>query len=75
MVSIHPIPAAPGFAGGSATPDDRRAFARFVTELFSRRRKQLGTIFGRDRTWPEGVEQTMRPETLSIRQLMELWRS
>lgn len=56
--------------------DDRRAFARFITELFSKRRKQLGTILGRDRAnWPPGVTSELRPEALTVDQLIELWRS
>lgn len=51
---------------------DPAAFARFVTELFGKRRKQLGTIFGRDRAWPDGVVPEQRPETLSVDQLIEL---
>jgi hypothetical protein len=43
-----------------------------VTGLFGKRRKQLGTIFGRGRAWPEGEEEQMRPEVLSIGQLVEL---
>ena len=46
----------------------------FVTGLFSKRRKQLGTIFGRDRAWPEGVTPDLRPEALDVAQLVELWR-
>ncbi len=54
--------------------DDPKAFARFVTALFSKRRKQLGSIFGRDRDWPEGVAPDQRPETLSVDRLIELWK-
>jgi 16S rRNA (adenine1518-N6/adenine1519-N6)-dimethyltransferase len=50
------------------------ALARFVTELFTKRRKQLGTVFGRDRAWPDGVTETMRPEALTIAQIVALWR-
>jgi 16S rRNA (adenine1518-N6/adenine1519-N6)-dimethyltransferase len=56
-------------------PEDATDFARFVTELFSQRRKQLGSILGRDRDWPEGVTDDLRPEVLTIGQLIELWRS
>jgi 16S rRNA (adenine1518-N6/adenine1519-N6)-dimethyltransferase len=51
---------------------DAAGFARFVTDLFGRRRKQLGTVFGRDRTWPEGVTEDMRPEVLDPAQLVAL---
>jgi 16S rRNA (adenine1518-N6/adenine1519-N6)-dimethyltransferase len=53
-------------------PDDPVAFARFVTDLFSKRRKQLGAILGRDRAWPEGVRAQQRPETLTVQQLIAL---
>lgn len=52
---------------------DRAGFARFVTELFGKRRKQLGTILGADVTWPEGVVPTQRPEALRIDQMIELF--
>lgn len=51
---------------------DPQAFSRFVTQLFAKRRKQLGSIFGRDRRWPKGVTAEMRPEALSVLQLIEL---
>ncbi len=54
--------------------EDPGAFARFITDLFSKRRKQLGTVFGRDREWPDGVTAEMRPEALTIEQLVGLWR-
>jgi 16S rRNA (adenine1518-N6/adenine1519-N6)-dimethyltransferase len=53
-------------------PDDPAAFARFVTGLFSRRRKQLRSTFG-DVDWPAGVEPAMRPEALTIEQLVALF--
>jgi 16S rRNA (adenine1518-N6/adenine1519-N6)-dimethyltransferase len=53
---------------------DRREFARFVTELFTRRRKQLGTTFGRDRPdWPAGIDSKERPEALRVGQIIALW--
>ena len=56
--------------------DSRRAFARFVTVLFMKRRKQLGTILGRDfRKWeqiPEGITPNLRSETLSVQKIVEL---
>jgi 16S rRNA (adenine1518-N6/adenine1519-N6)-dimethyltransferase len=55
--------------------DDRPALADFVARLFTHRRKQLGTILGRDTTiWPEGVAPTMRPESLRVDQVLSLWR-
>ena len=44
-------------------------FAPFVTQLFSQRRKQLGSILGRNLKFPEGVTAQMRPSTLTIPQL------
>ncbi|NNF43060.1 MAG: ribosomal RNA small subunit methyltransferase A [Phycisphaerales bacterium] len=55
--------------------EDPPAFARFVRDLFSRRRKQLGTIFGRDTTWPEGITGDRRPDALSVAELVSLWRT
>ncbi len=52
--------------------NDPTAFARFVTELFTKRRKQLGTILGKDTLWPDGVTADLRPEALSIDQIIEL---
>jgi 16S rRNA (adenine1518-N6/adenine1519-N6)-dimethyltransferase len=51
---------------------DRRAFARFVTNLFTKRRKQLGSIFGRDRALPAGIDPSWRPETLAPQQVVQL---
>ena len=54
---------------------DRRSFATFVTQLFTKRRKQLGAILGREvNLWPEGVSSSQRPEALTIDQLLALWR-
>jgi hypothetical protein len=47
----------------------------FVTALFSKRRKQLGTIFGRDRGWPAGIDAAMRPDALAVGQIVALWES
>jgi len=54
--------------------DDPREFARFITNLFTKRRKQLGTIFGRDQSLPNAISPHVRPETLSVEQLLDLWR-
>ncbi len=57
--------------------ENRRAFTRFVTELFMKRRKQLGTILGRSdevlKSLPAGVEPSFRPEALTVPQMIELW--
>ncbi len=54
--------------------DDAQDLARFTTALFGKRRKQLGTIFGRTTSWPEGVTPQQRPEALSVGQIVALWR-
>ena len=66
MIAIHPDP--------GHHLDDPSAFARFVSTLFGKRRKQLGTIFGRDRAWPDDIAPDQRPETLDIDRLVALWR-
>ncbi len=83
MVALSPSPFGRGARGEGlpnegctlSTPDSRRAFTRFITKLFTKRRKQLGTIFGRDRTFPEGVTPDMRPEVLTISQHIALWQA
>jgi 16S rRNA (adenine1518-N6/adenine1519-N6)-dimethyltransferase len=61
------------------TSEAKRDFARFVIELFTKRRKQLGTIFGRSRLdWPPpqfGISPDLRPEALTVEQLIQLWRT
>lgn len=49
------------------------AFALFVTKLFASRRKQLGSILGRETQFPAGVTLDMRPSTLTIVQLEQLF--
>jgi 16S rRNA (adenine1518-N6/adenine1519-N6)-dimethyltransferase len=57
-----------------ATPmcADAKALGALLHTLFSKRRKQLGSILGRDAILPEGVEPNMRPERLTVEQLCEL---
>jgi 16S rRNA (adenine1518-N6/adenine1519-N6)-dimethyltransferase len=57
-----------------ATPriKDAAALASLVHTLFTKRRKQIGSILGRDAPLPEGIEPTMRPEQLSVAQLIAL---
>ena len=77
MVAILPVPPRRGVRGeGSSaldTSQQRQDFARFVTQLFTRRRKQLGTILGRDCEWPTGVTADLRPEALRVEQIVTLW--
>ncbi len=54
---------------------DPHEFSAFLATVFSKRRKQLGSILGRDSRWPDGVKPEMRPETLSIEQLVALSKS
>lgn len=54
--------------------DDPHALGGLLQKLFSRRRKQLGTILGRDVKLPRGVDPKARPETLTVPQLVELTR-
>ena len=53
---------------------NRHAFARFITDLFSKRRKQLGSIIADHAHLPAGVVPRQRPETLSVEQLIALWQ-
>jgi 16S rRNA (adenine1518-N6/adenine1519-N6)-dimethyltransferase len=48
------------------------ALAAMSQTLFTRRRKQIGSILGRDRPLPAGVEPHMRPEQLTVEQIVEL---
>jgi 16S rRNA (adenine1518-N6/adenine1519-N6)-dimethyltransferase len=52
-----------------------RAFGDFCQQLFEKRRKQLGAVLGRSRQWPEGIAPTDRAESLSIEQLISLFRA
>jgi len=56
------------------TSQQRQDFARFVTQLFTKRRKQLGTILGRDGEWPTGVTADLRPEALRVERVVTLWQ-
>ncbi len=53
---------------------DLNDFALFITALFSKRRKQIGSIVGRSTPLPLGVTFDMRPSTLTIFQLEELYK-
>jgi 16S rRNA (adenine1518-N6/adenine1519-N6)-dimethyltransferase len=54
--------------------DDPHALSCLVQRLFGKRRKQIGSILGRDTTLPPGVDPHARPERLSIEQLVALSR-
>ncbi|MBL1219073.1 MAG: ribosomal RNA small subunit methyltransferase A [Planctomycetes bacterium] len=53
-------------------PVDPTALSTFLTSLFSKRRKQIGSILGSDSTLPEGVTGQMRPEQCTPAQLLEI---
>lgn len=64
MIAIERLPTPVSF--------DARALSAFMQVLFTKRRKQLGAILGRDGAWPVGIEPTMRPEELAPPQVLEL---
>lgn len=51
---------------------DPARLAELCQKLFSKRRKQIGAILGRDHPLPAGVRYEQRPEELGVRQLVEL---
>ena len=46
--------------------------SRLLQVLFTKRRKQLGTILGRDTILPEGIAPDRRPDSLTIEELVAL---
>ena len=58
----------------SPLTDDPHRLAQLVQRLFQQRRKQLGSILGRDTAWPAGIDSRDRPERLSVNQLAVLAR-
>ena len=55
--------------------DDVVALQGIVHRLFTQRRKQIGSILGRDYEWPVGIDPSARPGELSIEQLIVLSRT
>lgn len=55
------------------TPDPA-GLAVFCQTLFSKRRKQLGAILGRDFPFPPGIAPAARPETVPVAGMIELHR-
>lgn len=53
---------------------DRADFARFITQLFTTRRKQLGGVLGRDVVEEAGIDPTWRCERLSLAMLESLYQ-
>ncbi|MBT4529591.1 MAG: ribosomal RNA small subunit methyltransferase A [Phycisphaerae bacterium] len=56
-------------------PANNEGFSLFVTSLFAKRRKQIGTIVGRNLELPEGFTADVRPSTLTIPQLEMLYET
>lgn len=54
--------------------DDPHKLSALLQKLFQQRRKQLGSILGRDRAFPEGIEPNQRPEELAVEQFVTLAR-
>lgn len=52
---------------------DLGRLAAFCQTLFEKRRKQLGAVLGRERSWPPGIRPEDRAEALSVDQLIALW--
>jgi 16S rRNA (adenine1518-N6/adenine1519-N6)-dimethyltransferase len=48
---------------------DAGELSKLVHTLFTRRRKTLRAILGRDYPWPPGIDPTARPDTLSVDEL------
>jgi len=55
--------------------DDPASLAAFCQRVFMQRRKQLGSVLGREIAWPEGIEPTMRAEQLEPGEIVALWRA
>jgi len=51
---------------------DPRGLAQFTQRLFQQRRKQVGSILGRARPLPDGIDASARPEQLTIEQIIDL---
>ena len=54
--------------------DDPAGLSAMLQRLFSKRRKQLGSILGRDAALPDGIDPQARPEQLSVEQIALLAR-
>lgn len=51
---------------------DPHALSRLLQTLFTKRRKQIGSILGRETPLPEGVDGNARPEQLTVEQMCAL---
>lgn len=54
--------------------DDPARLAALCSVVFGQRRKQLGSILGREIAWPLGIEPRQRAEELNVEQLVALSR-
>lgn len=52
--------------------DNPQALSDTLHKLFTKRRKQLGSILGRDTELPEGISHDTRPDALTVEQLIAL---
>jgi 16S rRNA (adenine1518-N6/adenine1519-N6)-dimethyltransferase len=52
--------------------DDLPRLGQFTATLFQKRRKQIGSILGRDFPFPPNIAPTLRPEQLTIPQIIAL---
>ena len=66
MISLTPLP--------EPLTDNPARLAETTQTIFSQRRKQLGSILGRDRPggWPAGIRPDQRAEELSVEQIVAL---
>ncbi len=54
---------------------DPHALLEMCEKLFAARRKQIGSVLGRDLAWPEGIAATVRAEELEIEQLQRVYEA
>lgn len=52
--------------------NDPAALAEFTQRAFAQRRKQLGSVLGRDFPWPSGINPQTRAEALSVDDMIRL---
>ncbi|MCK4871933.1 MAG: ribosomal RNA small subunit methyltransferase A [Phycisphaerales bacterium] len=65
--------AGPGLRSSPAiAPFDPIALSQLLQRLFSKRRKQLGSILGRDVHFPADIDPAQRPEQLTVNQIITL---
>lgn len=67
MIAIRPRP-----SRDRPAPEELRRLDDLASRLFTRRRKQVGTILGRDVAAGAGVDPTARPEQLDVAAMLAL---